>query len=183
MPVVVNPSDRELIIRDHSDLMLSVRPLDELILRDNLHRMSSVWVLDIFQYTTEDQTNEYRRILVQFLKDLFKSNSHKWALDHAFMYRQKILMRASDTGPGFKQGQTLYFNTKRYLQQNVFKGDPTKQCQITYEEKKNKFKNSKKKFEEEKNEDAKQKRHLEMMDCAYICASYLCVALDAEITR
>jgi hypothetical protein len=84
-----------------------------------------------------------------------KSKYHKWAPDLGFMYRQKILMRASDTGPGFKQGQTLYFKTKLHLQQNIFRGDPTQQCQKMYE-------HCEKMFEEEKNEDKKKEMHLKM---------------------
>ena len=177
MPVVVEPRGRELIIPNDSDLMSSIRPPNnELILRDAIHKMPSVWVLALIQYMTENQINEYRRSLVQFLKDLLKSKYHKWAPDLGFMYRQKILMRASDTGPGFKQGQTLYFKTKLHLQQNIFRGDPTQQCQKIYE-------HCEKMFEEEKNEDKKKEMHLKMMKYAYICTSCLCAALDAEITR
>jgi hypothetical protein len=45
--------------------------------------------------------------LVQFLEALFKAKYHESALGLAFIYRQKMLMQASDTFPGFQQGQKL----------------------------------------------------------------------------
>jgi len=188
MPVLVEPVDKELILRDGRDLMSSVRVFDI------IEKLSKL------KYMTDNQVNKFRRsrpkhneelldslldeiTLVQFFEALFKAKYHESAFDLAFMYRQKMWMRASDTGPGFRQGQNLYFNTKRSLQENIFKGNPTQQCEKTYEEMKKKYKEYKKMSEEEKNEDTKKKLQLKMMAYAYICTSCLYVALDAEITR
>lgn len=180
--------------------------LVEFILRYGRDLMSLVRVLDIIQklsqlkYITDNQINKFRRsrpehneelleslldeiTLVQFLEALFKAKYHESALGLAFIYRQKMLMRASDTGPGFQQGQKLYFDTKRNLQENIFKEDPSQQCEKTYQEMKKKYEEYEKMFEEEENEDTKKKIHLKMKKYAYICTSCLCVALDAEITR
>jgi hypothetical protein len=60
-----------------------------------------------------------------------------------------MLMRASDTGPGFQQGQKLYFDTKRSLQENIFKEDPSQQCEKTYQEMKKKYEEYEKMLEQE----------------------------------
>jgi hypothetical protein len=85
MPVLVEPVDKELILRDGRDLMSSVRVLD------------IIQKLSQLKYITDNQVNKFRRsrpehneelleslldeiTLVQFLEALFKAKYHEAAL-------------------------------------------------------------------------------------------------------
>ncbi|XP_052064226.1 uncharacterized protein LOC127704274 [Mytilus californianus] len=129
-------------------------------------------------------TNEIT--MEQFLEALFKAKFHVIALKLMSKFRQGILRfvaRKMEPGPGFKQAQKIYLNTKVNTHKNVFKVNPTEACRGLYESNKLQFEEWQQKLETEEDEEIKIKLKQNIMKHANICVSCLFAALDAEITR
>ncbi|CAC5391924.1 unnamed protein product [Mytilus coruscus] len=122
----------------------------------------------------------------QFLEALLRAKYHVIALKLVSKCRKGILrlvVRKMEPGPGFKQAQEIYLNTKVNTHKNIFKVNPTEACRNIYELNKLKFENCQQNLKTETDKEVKMNLKQNLMKYANICVSCLFAALDAEITR